>query len=60
MYYLVINNKSIEIINQMEYFQQKVSKTNIQNKIIFICSNNIFTKIYSAIICRIYILLYNI
>lgn len=60
MHFFVIDDRSIEIINKTRYFQWSVNKAGIKKKIISICLNDFFAKVYNAVICRIHTLLYGI
>lgn len=59
MYHFIVDDRSIENINKTGYFQQRVDEAGVRSKMTFTCSNNVFARVYSTMICRIYILLYS-
>ena len=60
VYRLVVNDKDIKIVNKTCYIYKRMDKAVSKSKITSIYSNNVFAEMYSAMICKIYTLLYDI
>lgn len=60
IYYLVVDDEDRKIIDKAWCIWKKIGEASSKSRITFICSNNIFAKVYNTVICRIYTLLYSI
>lgn len=57
---IVMNDQCVKIMNGASYHKIKVNETGGKSKKIAIGSNDLFIKVYNAIICRIKTWLYGI
>ena len=57
---LVVDDRGIKIINKTWCLERRVGKAYSKSRIISTGSNDVFTKVYSAMICKIDTLLYGI
>lgn len=60
MYYFIVDNRNVQIIDKVESVRWRASEAGNKCRVTFINLDNILTKVYSAMISRIYALLYSI